>query len=210
MTAVILSAEADTRDNNANHKDKPMHKDMPGRIWLIGSLLLTACHTQTIDPQLALINVQLGLHYFQHQAPQLAKQKLLLARQQAPRHPEVLAAWAYYYEQVGQTQSAARYYRQAIRYSRRGGKQLNNYAVFLCRQGNFASAEQYFLAATRDPNYINSALAYENAGLCAKKNGKLPQAKGYFVKALQHDPKRVTARRELQQLEDDYVHTSWF
>jgi type IV pilus assembly protein PilF len=184
-----------------------MHKDMLGKIWLVGSLLLTACHTQTIDPQLALINVQLGLHYFQQQAPQLAKQKLLLAKQQAPRHPDVLAAWAYYYEQVGEPQSAAHYYRQALRYSRRSGKQLNNYAVFLCRQQRFVLAEQYFVAATRDPNYINSALAYENAGLCAKKSGKLLQAKDYFTKALRHDSKRVIARTELQLLEDDNVHT---
>lgn len=145
----------------------------------------------------ASFNVQLGMGYLKQGNRSRAKKKLLTALKQQPNSPEVNAALGYYFEQTTELDQARSYYLKAINLSSHSGAQLNNYGTFLCRQGNYAEAEKYFLKAVADMQYVNTAAAYENAGLCSMEIPDLNKAKGYYIQALKHDPGRVESLREL-------------
>jgi type IV pilus assembly protein PilF len=140
-------------------------------------LSLQACqHTKTkVEPQnpktdlskAASFNIQLGMGYLKQGDRPRAKKKLLSALKQAPESPDVNAAMAYYFEKTDEMDQAQKYYLKALSLSKNSGAQLNNYGTFLCRQAKYEKAESYFLKAVKDEQYINTAGAYENAGLCA-------------------------------------------
>ena len=83
---------------------------------------------------------------------------------------------------------------------------MNNYGTFLCRQGEYKKAETYFLNAIKDVNYIHTAGAYENAGLCALEVPDLAKAKLYFTSALNQDPSRKESLYELAKIESKEGH----
>lgn len=148
-------------------------------------------------------NVQLGLGYLRQGDRPRAKKKLLLALEQEPKSPDVNSALGYYFEQTNEQEQAEKYYLKALSFSANAGAQLNNYGTFLCRQGDYKKAEHYFLKAIADMHYINTAGAYENAGLCALSANTSDQARLYFTKALSQDPSRKTSLYELVKLESN-------
>ncbi len=145
-------------------------------------------------------NVQLGLGYLGENNTSRAKQKLLLALNQAPNWSVALDAMAYYLEVTGDKQNAALYYQKALKASPNSGAALNNYGTFLCRTGRFQDAEQYFLKAGNTIDYLNSAEAYENAGLCELGVPNQALAEKYLLKALEQDPNRTAALWELSKI----------
>lgn len=149
----------------------------------------------------ASFNMQLGLGYLKQGNRPRAKRKLLTALEQEPSSPDINAAMAYYLEQTHELEAAKKYYLKAISLSANSGAQLNNYGAFLCRQNDYRKAESYFLKAVKDPNYIHTAGAYENAGLCVLAIPDDEKAKFYFVKALNQDPSRRESLYELVKLE---------
>ena len=70
----------------------------------------------------------------------------------------------------------------------------------MCRQGDYAKAETYFLKAVKDPHYVNTGSAYENAGLCVLAIPDKEKAKIYFKTALDQDPSRRESLYELVKL----------
>jgi len=56
------------------------------------------------------------------------------------------------------------------------------------------------MLATKDPDYLDTALAYQNAGLCALKSKNFQMAIGFFEKALDQDPTFCSATFCLAQL----------
>ncbi len=179
---------------------------------LLGLTLLSAC-TSSTGPQVdevkqrqsknakaAEVNVQLGLGYLRQGNVRRAKQKLVTAKEQAPNSPDVLGALGYYFEQTDNAIQAERYYRQALHLAPGHGAQLNNYGAFLCRKGKYTEADKFFERASKDLNYMNSAGALENAGLCSLAIPNLAMAKGYFEKAVAQDPKRVKSIYELARI----------
>jgi type IV pilus assembly protein PilF len=169
-------------------------------------LNLTACSifsgkkVPTTAPQAANTNVQLGLAYLQSGDVQRAKQKLLLAEQQAPASTESQAAMGYFLESTGNISQAEAYYRRAVTLNSRSGAAQNNYGTFLCRRGLYAQADHHFLLALQDPHYLNTAQVYENAGLCAMQIPDTTKASGYFTQAITQDPKRALSWLELGQI----------
>ncbi|MEE9452126.1 MAG: type IV pilus biogenesis/stability protein PilW [Gammaproteobacteria bacterium] len=145
-------------------------------------------------------NLQLGLGYIHIGNNVRAKQKLLAAIEQAPHSPEANGAMAYYAETTGDIELAEAYYQKALRYSGGEGAPFNNYGVFLCRQGNYQQAQQYFNTALQDQNYLNVAGIYENAGICAMLTSDFKQAEEYFIKSINHDSKRPTSLLQLAEL----------
>lgn len=154
----------------------------------------------------ASFNLQLGLGYLKQGDRPRAKKKLLLALDQQPESPDVNAALAYYFEKTTEIDQAKKYYHKAISLSNNGGAQMNNYGTFLCRQGDYQGAEKYFLNAVKDQNYLNTAAAYENAGLCALGVPDNDKAKSYFLKALNQDPSRKQSLYEVIKLETRSGH----
>jgi type IV pilus assembly protein PilF len=159
------------------------------------SLLIQAC--STIDTS---ANVNLGLAYLEQNKPELAKYRLLLALEQAPGDDIVQDAFAYYLEKTGAFAQAKQHYLLAIHIAKHSGAAKNNYGTFLCRRGQYTEAIQYFLAASQDLYYLNTANAYENAGLCALKIPATKQAKEYFAKALAINPSRTRSLSNLAKI----------
>jgi type IV pilus assembly protein PilF len=127
---------------------------------------------------------------------------LLTALVQNPSSAETHDAMAYFLEQTGDPQNAQKYYLKAIALGPQQGAPLNNYGAFLCRQGQYQQAEDYFLRAIADPNYINTASAYENAGLCATLIPNWKKAAFYLEKALAKEPNRLGALYELSRIKE--------
>lgn len=149
----------------------------------------------------AMLNTQLGLGYLKQGDRTRAKKKLLLAVKQDPDSAEVYAAMAYFFERSGDLNHAENYYKLSMAKGHNGGAQLNNFGVFLCRQGKYKEAEPYFIKAVNDTNYINTAAAYENAGLCALEAKELKKARDYFKMALEQDPSRSASFIEMVKIE---------
>jgi type IV pilus assembly protein PilF len=146
-------------------------------------------------------NIQLGMGYLKQGDSPRAKRKLLMALELAPDSPDVNGAMAYYLEKTGDLAEAKKYYNRALVLAPNSGSQLNNYGTFLCRAGNYKEAETYFLKAVKDENYVHSAGAYENAGLCASAIPDYPKAETYFIKALGQDSRRKQSLYELVSIE---------
>ena len=179
---------------------------------LLGVLFLPACQykaelkaekdiqTKKRDDASA-YNIQLGMGYLKQGDSPRAKRKFLTALQQAPDSPDVNGAIAYYFEKTGDITEAKKYYHKAMSLAPTSGSQLNNYGTFLCRTGQFAQSEVYFLKAVKDEKYVNTAGAYENAGLCAEAIPDYAKAETYFLKALEQDSRRSQSLYELASIE---------
>lgn len=156
---------------------------------------------KTYNPKASAYNVQLGLAYLQQGNRQRAKQKLLSAIAENPNSATANDALAYYYEKTQDFKQADEYYQQAVKINPQAGAALNNYGAFLCRQKKYSEANEYFFKAVSDVQYINTALAYENAGLCAVAAQQPEQAKYYFKQALAQDPSLRQSTDELKKLD---------
>lgn len=148
----------------------------------------------------AQLNAQLGLGYLERHEVQRAKQKLLLALSEAPNIPEPWYSMAYYLEVTGETEQAKTYYLKALALAPNRGDVQNNLGTFLCRTGDYRGSIQHFLLATKDPDYLDTASAYENAGLCASKIPDDKLALQYFNLAILQDPNHPISLFESAQL----------
>lgn len=145
--------------------------------------LLSACSTQylkTENPSAAEINAQLALAYLEKKDSVQGKAKLLLAQKQNASSPMVWYVSGYFFERTGDMTAADRAYLQAIALAPHLGAVQNNYGVFLCRRGKYREAISHFLLSIKDPDYLNVAEAYKNAGYCALKIPDRVLADEYF------------------------------
>lgn len=149
----------------------------------------------------ALLNVEMGQLYLAQGQTNRAKQKLVHALELQPKMPEAHSAIGYFYETVGDLDTAEKHYNQAINFGSGKGRYYNNYGTFLCRQKRFKEADRAFNNALRDKQYIKTAEVFENAGLCALQQPDLDKAYAYLKTAVKHDPKRALASLELAAIE---------
>lgn len=180
-------------------------------------LILAACQ-QTLmsdarrlaqkSQEAAIYNVQLGLAYLKQGDRPRAKHKLLTALDLAPNSADVNAAIAYFFEKTGESIKAGIFYKKALSLAPNSGTQLNNYGSFLCRSGRYSEAEKYFLEAVKEIHYLNTAAAYENAGICAAQIPDYEKASRFFVKALMQNPQRKQALYELARVELKLNHAA--
>lgn len=89
-------------------------------------------------------------------------------------------------------------YRAALKVAPNNGHVYHNYGTYLCKQGEYEKANQYFLDAVTRPNYYQIAESYENAGLCALKNKQFKNAQRYFEKSLEHEHCALTPQFNCQ------------
>lgn len=64
----------------------------------------------------------------------------------------------------------------------------NNYGWFLCQRGNARESMPHFMAALKNPLYSTPAMAYMNAGICAKRAGELEDSEKFLRRALVLQP----------------------
>ncbi|RNE68749.1 type IV pilus biogenesis/stability protein PilW [Vibrio cholerae] len=157
--------------------------------------------TQSDPTEMAEARIALGLGYLENGSMIKARESLEKALQHAPDYYRSQLSMAHYYESVGENDSARKMYRTALSEHPRNGNVLNNFGTFLCKQGEYDTADEYFLRAVEQPYYYLISASYENAGLCALKAGKNDNAREYFKRAIDHDPNRLLSILQLTKME---------
>ena len=183
------------------------------RILFACVLVLTGCVSQSQPgllsddfdtEQAAKTRISLGLTYLKNGKYSQAKENLDTAIDFAPRLADAHYAMAYYYQQVEEDSRAREYYASALDLAPANADIANSYGAYLCEQGDFDTAFDYFDQAVSNQRYANTVLTYENMGLCAQKQGNHNQAIDYFRSALNHQPSRT---RTMLLLTEEYIAT---
>lgn len=170
------------------------------------ALLLTGCMTtpnKKVSPdEVASVNVQLGVHYFQQKEYAVALERLKTAIDAKPDSASAHAVIALVYDALDDSQALIQY-QTAIDLtpgdSPDFGDIHNNYGAYLCKKGKLEKAEAEFLLAIKNKLYRTPASAYENLALCALKKPDEAKAVEFFRKALEIAP---TMPRSLFQMAD--------
>lgn len=183
-------------------------------IVLLTMFLLSACVTQNYgndkntpiieneasNDEIAMTRITLGLGYLKMGNTQQAKLNLEKAKHFSPNLVQVYSAFAHYYETVEEPGLAIKAYEKALGLDGEDADTLNNYGVFLCRQGQYVASEQKILKAIAIPSYLLVAQSYENLALCQLKAEQYGKAKYYLEKAIAHSPNRASSLLQMMQL----------
>lgn len=141
----------------------------------------------------ARVHTELGQKYLQQGKLEIALEKLNKALSFNPDYVDAHTVIAVLYESINDLPKAEEHYRRAAQLKPKGGAENNNYGRFLCTQGHYAEAQQYFERALADPFYQTPALAMGNAGACLAKAGKNEEAEKMLRQALAVNPNDAEA-----------------
>lgn len=145
--------------------------------------------------------IDLGLGYLSQGNMNKARENLYRATRHAPDYARSQLALAHYLDQVGEPEKARHIYQQARRAHPENGDVLNNFGTFLCKHGDYLSADTLFNQALQRPDYNQPAATLENAALCADKSGNREQAIHYLVRSLDYDPSNASAWLTLTRMQ---------
>lgn len=148
----------------------------------------------------ALLNVELGRSYLVGGYTERAKRKFIHALNLMPNSPEVHSGMGYFWETVKEHKEAEKHYRKSIALGNGKGEFHNQYALFLCNQDRYKEANKHFLIAINDKLYDQTAQIYANAGSCSLKNTDYTKAENYFIKGLDHDPRKIELLLDLAKI----------
>ncbi len=176
-------------------------KQTSSLIVAILSVALSACVTQEFAnndtpvvknqanrDDMAATRISLGLGYLRMGNMAQAKQNLEKAKKFSPKMVQVYTAFAHYYETVGENELAVSSFEEALSIKSDDADTLNNYGVYLCRQGQTEAAEKQLLKAIAVPSYVLVAKSYENLASCFLKKDNFVKAEMYLHKAIMHSP----------------------
>jgi type IV pilus assembly protein PilF len=174
---------------------------------LVLVVLLSACistvsdRTSIPDPLAAAKNrLALGLTYLKSNNFQQAKFNIDKALDFAPRFADAHYGIAYYYQKVGENQLANDSYLVALNLDSDNPEIANSYGAFLCTQGEYDKAQNYFFIAIDNQNYLSTAQTYENLAICSQTQGDTFAAIDYLNKALNFEPTRQNSLYLLAEL----------
>lgn len=167
-------------------------------------LLATGCTSSGPMPSnphtAAELNARLGLAYMEQGEDEQAMAKLKHALKLDPDSAPANHYIAELYKKLGKNREAEEHYRKALSVTPSDPMLLNNYGVFLCRQGRLDEARDKFLDAAKQPFYKTPEVAYNNAGLCALEVPDTAKAEEYFRAALRANPNMADALYEMADL----------
>lgn len=147
------------------------------------------------------LNKQLGTVYLRQGNLALAKEKLERAEKFNPRDAETHSVLALLYERLDIPKEADAHYRTAIRLAPKNPQIVNNYAVYLCKNGRTDDGVKRFLESARNPLYRTPELAWTNAGVCLRTAKRYEEAGNAFAHALQIRPSFAEAVYQSADLE---------
>ena len=145
-------------------------------------------------------NTQLALAYMKEGDLASAREKIDKALQQHPRNAKTQMAAGFIYDRLKDERKARGHFEQAVRLGEGDPEVLNNAAVFLCRTGDYERGERYLLEAAASPLYRTPAVAYANAGRCARANQRSKDAEQYFRKAIEVNPRQTDALLQMAEI----------
>ncbi len=177
-----------------------------GLVALLAALMLFGCASQ--EPQrnrdlekAAQLNAELGAKYLSDGRLKTAKEKLDKALKQDPDNADAHATYALLSMRLSKPEQARDHFEEALDQRPDDPKFLNNYATFLCQQGDYEEGIERFVKAAKNPLYDTPANAYANAGQCAREAGRPDEARKYLARALKVDRRSASALLTLAQLE---------
>lgn len=150
--------------------------------------------------KLAEVNAELGMQYMQKGDYEIALEKFERALDADPRHVDALNGLGLLRARLGQNDKAEANFRRAIAIAPDNSAALNNYGQFLCLQGRHEDGQKQFLKAVENPLYKLPAVAYSNAGTCARAAGDLHKAETHFRAALEIDKRLPPALLQMAEL----------
>jgi type IV pilus assembly protein PilF len=167
-------------------------------------MVLSGCTSQTQDQNFdqrkaAKTRVSLGLTYLENGNFSQAKFNLDKALKFAPRSADANFAMAYYYQSVSELELAENAYQFAMDLEPKNANIANSYGAFLCQNGDYEKAKEYFLKAVNTSSYVSSAETYENLALCNQKQGQPEDTIHYLRSAVNHQPRRASSLYLLAQ-----------
>lgn len=130
-------------------------------------------------------NYELGRSYLQNENFELARDRLERAIDIEPRMAKAYMALGMTYEALDNPRLATDSYEKAVRFAPRDFNILNAYAVYLCKQQDYAEARRYFERAANHPENDDAEQTFTNAGLCMAQKPDLEAAEIFFREALE-------------------------
>lgn len=159
------------------------------------------------------INLELGIQHFSKGNLSEAKDRIDRAVQQNPRNAKAQAAAGLLYDRLGEPKKADSHFSRAVSLDSKDPDIANNYAVFLCKRGEFAKGEKVALQAANNPLYKTPEIAFVNAGSCARSGGNMARAEENYRKAIAVRPRFASALYELTEIklaQKDYMSARGF
>ena len=145
-------------------------------------------------------NVQLGTAYLQQGNYTLAREKLERSVKQNPRDPDVHTSLGLLYDRTGDVKLADKHFREALRLAPENPDLINNYAVYLCKNGRVDEGVERFNSVATNKYYRTPEVALTNAGVCLRGAKRLDDAERRFVTAIKARPNYSEATVQLASL----------
>jgi len=156
-------------------------------LLLLGGCVSTSTGTAPIEPDeadAADLNYQLGARYFQNGNYELARDRLQLSIELAPKNGAAYSTLGRTYEALDNSRLARQAYEDSIRVAPKNYEVQNAYAVFVCNQREFGKAERHFMKAANHQENDSAEVTLTNAGVCMLQKPDLEAAESFFRKAL--------------------------
>jgi type IV pilus assembly protein PilF len=141
----------------------------------------------------AMLNVRMGVAYFERQDYDSAIEKLKRAIAIDPKLAIAHSALALVYSTMGAGKEAANHYKASVKYAPNDPIILNNYGTFLCQQGDYKKALEFYRRTLANPFYKTPETVHENAGVCLMKDDLFAEAERHFRAALAINPEMNVA-----------------
>jgi type IV pilus assembly protein PilF len=147
--------------------------------------------------------VQLAVGYLQNGQTATALRKVRHGLELDPNNARAHNVIALIYQRLGENSLAAEHFAKAIELQPKDPFIRNAYGSFLCGEKRYDEALQQFEGALANPLYGTPEVAMTNAGICARRAGRLDLAEQYLRRALQRDDKFSLALLQMAQLSFD-------
>ena len=161
-------------------------------VLLLPLLVLAGCATtggsDVENNDAARYNTRLAAAYLDRGEPDLAMEKVEKALEQDDEFAEAYLVKGMILARAEEYGEADDYYEDAVRYGKDNHAILGNVAAYWCERGRYRDGEKLFLEVARQPTYARPAVAYANAGLCARRVPDMARAEQHFRKALELEP----------------------
>jgi type IV pilus assembly protein PilF len=139
----------------------------------------------------AMLNVKMGVAYLEREDYKTALEKLKRALGHNPKLAIAHSAIALVYSSMNALKDAQRHYELSVKYAPNDPNILNNYGTFLCQNGNYLEAVDYYKRTLANPFYRTPETVHENIGVCLMKADDFAQAEYHFRKALEVNPNMI-------------------
>jgi type IV pilus assembly protein PilF len=173
-------------------------------VLVLATPMVTSAQEGKIDLKKAgEANAQLALAYIRENDLTTAREKLEKAMDQDPHSVTTQLAAGFLYDRLGEDSKANSHFEEALKLSRNDPNVMNSYGVFLCLKMDKKRGEAMLVESAKSPLNRDPAIAYANAGRCARADGRPQDAEKYFRAALDYKVEQQEALFEMAQVEHE-------